>query len=115
MLDPIWRHFHGAPRAPGPSYLDALAVLRELGIAPEVKVVELPNRRRYATVDEAVERYRDWLLLDDTPEVRGELEDLLPAWLMGRRGALRSPMRSQPAAIIHWQPAGRGARPPGRS
>jgi len=115
LLDPIWRHFHGSPRAPGPSYLDALAVLRELGIAPEVKVVELPNRRRYATVNEAVERYRDWLLLDDTPEVRGELEELLPTWLMGRRGAFRSPMRSQAAAIIHWRPAGRGARPPGRS
>lgn len=115
VLDPLWRHFHGATRTPGPSYLDALAVLRELGIAPEVKVVELPNRRRYATVNEAVERYRDWLLLDDTPEVRGELEELLPTWLMGRRGAFRSPMRSQAAAIIHWRPAGRGARRPGRS
>jgi len=80
VLDPLWRHFHGAPRAPGPSYLDALAVLRELGIAPEVKVVELPNRRRYATVGEAVERYRDALLLADYPggqrRARGAPDDV---------------------------------------
>ena len=104
VLDPLWRHFHGAPRAPGPSYLDALAVLRELGIEPEVKVVELTNRRRFATIDEAVEHYGDALLLADLPDVRRELEGLLAIWLLGRRGALRSSLRTMPAAIIHWTP-----------
>lgn len=57
LLDPLWRHFHGAPRAPGPTYLDAIAVVLELAVAPEVKVVDIPageeqrNRiRRYAGV-----------------------------------------------------------------
>ena len=86
VLDPLWRHFHGAPRAPGPSYLDALAVLRELGIEPDVKVVELANRRRFETIEEAVEHYHDALLLDDLPDVRGELHGLLANWLLGRRG-----------------------------
>lgn len=104
VLDPLWRHFHGAPRAPGPSYLDALALLRELGIAPEVDIVEIPNRRRFTTVAEAADYYRDGLLLADTPDVTGELEGLLTTWLLGRRGALRSPLRSIPAAIIHWRP-----------
>ena len=104
VLDPLWRHFHGAPRAPGPSYLDALAVLHELGIAPDVKVVELPNRRRFATVDEAVEHYRDALVLADVPDVERELEALLAKWLLGRKGAFRSPLRTVPAAIIHWRP-----------
>ena len=103
VLDPLWRHFHGAPRAPGPSYLDALAVLDELGIAPDVKVVELANRRRFATVDEAVEHYRDALVLADGPEVDRELGALLAKWLLGRKGALRSPLRTVPAAIIHWR------------
>ncbi len=111
VLDPLWRHFHGAPRAPGPSYLDALAVLRELGIEPEVKVVELINRRRFATLHEAVEHYREALLLADLPDVRRELEGLLAIWLLGRRGALRSPLRATPAAIIHWRPR----QTPGRS
>ncbi len=104
VLDPLWRHFHGAPRTPGPSYLDALAVLRELGIAPQVKVVEIPNRRRFATIEDAVEHYRDGLLLPDTTYVRGELAALLATWLLGRRGALRSPLRAVPAAIVRWRP-----------
>lgn len=104
VLDPLWRHFHGAPRAPGPSYLDAIAVLDELGISHTVRVVELPNRTRFATVDEAVAHYRDALLLADTPDVRRELAGLLASWLMGRKGALRSPLRTVPAAIIHWRP-----------
>ena len=106
VLDPIWRHFHGAPRAPGASYLDALAVLRELGITPDVKVVEIPNRRRFATIDEAAEHYRDALLLADSPAVRRELAALLTTWLVGRMGALRSPLRTVPAAIIRWSPGG---------
>jgi SAM-dependent methyltransferase len=105
VLDPLWRHFHGAPRTPGPSYLDALAVLHELGIAPQVKVVEIPNRRRFATIAEAVEHYRDGLLLPETPDVRGELAALLATWLLGRRGALRSPLRTIPAAIVRWRPS----------
>lgn len=105
LLDPIWRHFHDVPRAPGPTYLDALAVLRELGIEPSVRVVEIPDTRRFATIDEAVEHYRDWLFLADTPAVRDELEGLLRPWLFGSSGALRSPLRSVPAAILEWAPA----------
>lgn len=108
LIDPLWRHFHDDPRAPGPSYLDALAVVRELGADPAVKIVELPNRRRFATIDEAVEHYRDWLVLPDSDEVRRELAGLLPAWLAGRRGAWRSPTRSIPAAIVEWRPRLRG-------
>ncbi len=104
VLDPLWRHFHEAPRAPGPSYLDALSVLRELEIEPKVKVVEIANRRRFATIDEAAEHYRDGLLLADTPAIRRDLEGLLRSWLLGRRGAFRSPLRTLPAAIIHWRP-----------
>ena len=104
VLDPLWRHFHGSPRAPGPTYLDALAVLRELGMTPEVKVVEIANPRRFATTADAAEHCADALLLPDTAEARTELEELLADWLLGRRGALRSPMRSAPAAIMHWRP-----------
>ena len=104
VLDPLWRHFHDAQRAPGPTYLDALAVLRELGIDPTVKVVEVPNDRRFETIADAVEHYRDALLLTDSAAVRRDLEELLGAWLLGRRGALRSPLRTAAAAILEWRP-----------
>ena len=103
VLDPLWRHFHGAPRVPGPSYLDAVAVLRELGIDHRVRVVEIPDHRRWATIEDAVESYRDALLLDDTAHVRAELAELLASWLPGRRGAYRSPLRVMPAAIVEWK------------
>lgn len=103
VLDPLWRHFHGAPRSPGPSYLDAVAVLRELGIEHRIRVVEIPDHRRWATIDDAVTSYRDALLLDDTPQVRAELAGLLASWLPGRRGAYRSPLRVMPAAIVEWK------------
>ncbi|MEJ7894892.1 MAG: hypothetical protein WKF94_19830 [Solirubrobacteraceae bacterium] len=109
VLDPLWRHFHGDPRVPGPSYIDAVAVLRELGIAPEVKAVEIADRRRFSTIDEAVEHYRDALLLPDTPDLRSELAGLLACWLQGRTGAFRSPLRAMPAAIVEWTPRPNGA------
>ena len=104
VLDPLWRHFHGRPRAPGASYLDALALLGELGIAFDVSVVELANRRRFATIGDAVEHYREALLVPDAPDARRELERLLSFWLLGRRGSFRSPLRATPAAIIRWTP-----------
>lgn len=104
VLDPMWRYFHDEPRAPGPTYLDALALLEEEGIAPDVKVVELKNRTRFATIEQAVEHYRDGLLLGETHGVEDDLARLLERWLLGRRGAYRSPLRTLPVAIIHWRP-----------
>ena len=100
--DPLWRHFHGGPRMPGPSYLDAADVLAELGVEADVEVVEVVNRTRYATLADAVEDYRDYLVLADQPDVRRELERLLPSWLVRRRGTLAPPLRYVPAAVISW-------------
>ena len=105
VMDPLWRHFHGTPRKPGPTYLDAVDVLRELGLKPQVEVVEVPSRARFKTPAEAAKDYRDQLCLPDTPEVRKELRGLLADWLVPRDGVLGPPLRSVPAAIVSW---GRG-------
>jgi len=104
VLDPLWRHFHGRPRKPGPTYLDAMDVLKELGMRPEVEVVEVVSRTRFVSVAEAARDYRDQLLVPDTPEGRRELRGLLASWLVPRDGALGPPLRTTPAAIISWQP-----------
>ena len=104
VWDPMWRHFHGAPRKPGPTYLDAVAVLAELGIDADVEVVEIPTRTRHADLGAAVRSYREQLVLPDDRAVRRELRTILSSWLVQDTGGLRPPMRSTPAAIVSWTP-----------
>jgi len=104
ILDPIWRHFHGTSRKPGPTYLDAADVLRELGMKPEIEVVEVATRARFKTVAEAAKDYRDQLCLPDTPQIRKELRGLMAHWLIPRDGGLGVPLKTVPAAIISWIP-----------
>ncbi|MGI8807646.1 MAG: class I SAM-dependent methyltransferase [Acidimicrobiales bacterium] len=111
IMDPLWRHFHGSSRKPGPTYLDAADVLRELGMVPEIEVVEVPTRGRFKSVAEAAKSYRDELVLPDTAEVRKELRELLGHWLIPRGDALGAPLKTLPAAIISWPAGGhRGPR-----
>lgn len=106
FLDPFWRHFHGRPRSPAPTYLDLAAVLSEIGAAPEIEVVEVPTMTRFKSLSEAVSSYRESLLLADTAEVRRELRGLLESFLVRRDGRLCPPMRTVPAAIVSWEPSG---------
>lgn len=104
LTDPFWRHFHGRPRRPGPTYLDAVAVLAELGIEAEVEVVELPTRARHKNLQAAVKSYREMLLLPDEADIRRELRGLLSSWLVADGDRLRPPVRTTPAAIVSWRP-----------
>jgi SAM-dependent methyltransferase len=115
VMDPLWRHFHGKPRRPGPTYLDAVDVLKELGLAPEVEVVEVISRTRFATVAAAARDYGEQLLVPDTPQARRELREILAAWLIPRDGGLAPPLKAVPAAVVSWAPGGggRGRRRPG--
>ncbi len=104
IMDPLWRHFHGRPRKPGATYLDAADVLRELGLEPTIEVVEVPTRVRFTSVVEAAKDYRDQLCLPDTPEIRKELRGILTDWLILRRDGLGAPLKTVPAAVISWSP-----------
>jgi SAM-dependent methyltransferase len=107
IMDPLWRHFHGASRKPGPTYLDAIDVLRELGFKPEVEVVEVATRGRFKSLADAATDYRDPLCLPDTPEIRKELRGLLQHWFIRRGDALAVPLKTVPAAVISWSPSRR--------
>lgn len=103
-LDPLWRHFHGEPRRPWPTYLDALAVLEDLGFEPEVEVVEAPVRTWFDDLGEAGDSFADRLLLPQAPDVRAELRTLLASWLVRDEGRLRAPFTTMPSAILSWRP-----------
>lgn len=105
LLDPLWRHFHGGPRRPHPTYIDAVALLAELGIDADAEVVELQVGARFPDLDTATGHYVDALLLDDGPATRRELRGLLAGWLVRRDGLLAPPARTRPSAIITWTPA----------
>ena len=104
VIDPFWRRFHGTPRKPGASWVDALAVLEEHGLDVAVEVVEVRTWSRHETLADAVEVYRDQLVLPKTKEVVADLSRLLEPWLQRRNGYLVAPFRSQPAAILSWVP-----------
>ena len=106
FFDSLWRHFHGSPRKPSPTWLDAVEVLGELGIRPDVEIVEVPSYARYSTLAEAVARFREQLVLPDSAEVRRELRKVLCWWLSeDGDGALRPPVRSAAAAALSWSPS----------
>lgn len=101
--DPFWRHFHGRSLPPSPTYLDAVAVLAEIGIDAEVEIVELARVIRYPSLDEAVDETLAGLYLEDGVAVRAELRRLLEAWLVKDGDALRPPLPALPAAILSWR------------
>lgn len=109
LVDPLWRHFHGRSRRPGPTWLDAIDVLREIGIDADVEVVEVANRTRFSTLADAVRDYQDLLVLADTREVRRELAALLGLWLVADDHGLRPPIGTLPAAVLRWEPTGSAA------
>jgi hypothetical protein len=74
-LNPLWWHFHGVKRPERPTYLDAVAVLEEIG--REVSVECWTRPRGLSTVDraEAVAFARRRLCL--TPDRDPEIDELL--------------------------------------
>jgi SAM-dependent methyltransferase len=74
-LAPLWRHFWNLDRPSGPSAADAVAVLREVGIEPEVAIHDRP-RTGWATLAEEVTFLRKRLCLPSSrdAEVAEQLE-----------------------------------------
>ena len=76
-LNELWRHFHGIDRPTGPTYEDALAVLRELGVAASVETWDRPGRRATAPRRELVAFARRRLCLpkERDPEIDALLDE----------------------------------------
>lgn len=101
VTDPLWRHFHGRTRRPSPTYLDVLALLREQGHRPEVRVVKVrPQRQR--SLAAAAAFYRESLCLPDDPATARELRRVLAEWLVRRSGGYEPPAAATPA-LISWR------------
>ncbi len=104
LLDPLWRCVHGRARPPGPSFVDAVTLLRQIGIDPQVEIVPAPAFGDFASLDQAVDDYAELLRIGDDDVLRGQLREILAIWLVGHDHRLRAPTPSLPAAIISWSP-----------
>lgn len=103
ITDPLWRHFHGVPRRPSPTYLDAADLVREQGLRPHVTLAPPPPPPRYPSLAQAVTTYRESLALPDDAPTQRELRAVLRSWLVRQGGALQAPAAPRPA-IIDWRP-----------
>jgi SAM-dependent methyltransferase len=85
-LDPLWEHFHGLRRPPPATTDDAVAVLRELGVEPNVTFWERTNPPRQ---DAAWVARRLCLPPERVPDVAAALDGL---------------SRPRTAATLTWRP-----------
>jgi SAM-dependent methyltransferase len=101
-MNPLWRQVHGIRRPDGPTATNAVAVLRELGMRPEVVSWEGPVRLARAEPDELLAFVRRRLCVgtERDPDLRRALRDHpLP--------------RTRPLVTLSWDPRGSsGARGP---
>lgn len=106
ITSPLWQHFHGEPRYSSPSYVDAVALLAEMGIFADVYVSAHRSNWRWDTLDDAVEEHLESLILADTPAVRAELRAQLERFLVPvDDGRLGLPVANLPNAVMTWRPA----------
>ncbi len=104
LFSHIWQHFHGDARSLPPGYIDALAVMYDMGIYANVEVVTLPNSMRYSSLDSAVEELMEQLILPDDERTKGELRNMLDGWLVLREGMLTPPTERLVCGIIEMLP-----------
>lgn len=101
---PLWQHFHGDTRHQQPGYIDALAVLYEMGIYANVEIVKTPGSMRFPSLDVAVDELAEHLILPHNEPTLNELRALLAPWLVERDGMLAIPADEMVSAIIWWTP-----------
>lgn len=112
----LWAEFHGEPLVDQPTHADALAVLHELGIAPNVRVFRREARRSFASWEEAVEQTLRSVCVPDTPETRDRIARLLRERLHEEAdGMIRTPPRPIRTAVLWWGPDQRPVDVPGRA
>ncbi len=106
----LWRHFWGIERPDGPGWEDAVAVLREAGIQPEVERWERRRGFAFTHRDELVAGVRRRLCLP--AERDPEVLELLAPLLVHEDGRWHIGGRPRGLVTLWWDPGSqeRGAR-----
>jgi SAM-dependent methyltransferase len=105
-LNPLWKALHGLDRPTGPTFADAVAVLREAGISPHAERWRRPPRPEYGSFDDLLSVTRRRLCLP--PERTGELADALIALGVDRRHPRDLGSSSDDLVTLWWDVASVG-------
>jgi hypothetical protein len=102
----LWRQFWGLERPKGPSWKDAQAIIRQLGIEPRVDEWSAPARGSFEHLEELVAFMRRTVCVDASRD--REVRDVVVEYAGQRDG--RWQLSSEPRHVVTLSWAGDGAR-----
>lgn len=100
----LWRHFWNLERPDVPSFEDAVAVIREAGIAPEVELWESPQRGGFESLEELVSWMRRTVCLD--PDRQDEVRAIVLQHASQADGLWRLSPEPRALATVWWDVVG---------
>ncbi len=98
----LWQRFHGEPRARQPTFRDALPVLWQMGLRPNLEMNAMPQGWSWESMDEAAQAFREHLAIPEDDETEARLRDMLAEALVEREGRLCLPKTTYRSAIVWW-------------
>jgi SAM-dependent methyltransferase len=99
----LWEAVHGSPRAPQPTYIDAVNVLHQLGCYANVEVAWADVPRTFESLDEAIERFAETVAVGEDEGQLHKLRQALSERLLPVAGGLRMDIGPYPLASVWWE------------
>jgi SAM-dependent methyltransferase len=98
----LWERFYGEPRACQPTFRDALPVLWQMGLRPNLEMRTIPESWSWGSMDEAAQNFREHLAIAEDEATEARLREMLAASLVEREGRLYLPKTTYRSAIVWW-------------
>jgi hypothetical protein len=99
----LWQHFWGLERPDGPTWKDAVAVMREGGIEPEIELWESEERGGFDDLDDLVAWMRRTVCLDRSRDA--QVREIVSRLAVERDGRWRLSGKPRALATIWWDSA----------
>jgi SAM-dependent methyltransferase len=104
----LWERFYGERRARQPTFRDAVGVLWQMGLRPNLEMSEVPESWSWGSMDEAARTFREHLPVPEDEATEARLREMLAGALVEREGRLYLPRTTHRSAIVWWGKLGRG-------
>ena len=100
----LWERLHKKPLPPYPDYSCLYMVLREIGIHPNIEMLDTYAKRYVENIDELINRWKDYLDLggEPTEDQRAAIREYLSGKIKEEEGKLYMEWESKDA-LIYWR------------